>query len=151
MWDEWYCVVVWTFFGIAFLWDWNENDLFQSCGHCWVFQICWHNECSTFTASSLRIWNMVVTQAYLRTWGRTDLWGLAQKMSQERGMQCLWLMPRLGISIWRFSSYFPQWPQTKFVRNWEVTVKVRHNPSSYLERRLQRETHLKVESNPSLE
>ena len=24
---------------------------FQSCGHCWVFQICWHIECSTFTAS----------------------------------------------------------------------------------------------------
>jgi len=20
-------------------------DLFQSCGHCWVFQICWHIEC----------------------------------------------------------------------------------------------------------
>ena len=32
-------------------------DLFQSCGHCWVFQICLHVECSTFTASSLRIWN----------------------------------------------------------------------------------------------
>ena len=32
-------------------------DLFQSCGHCWVFQICWHIECSTFTASSFRIWN----------------------------------------------------------------------------------------------
>ena len=30
---------------------------FQSCGHCWVFQICWHVECSTFTASSFRIWN----------------------------------------------------------------------------------------------
>ena len=32
-------------------------DLFQSCGHCWVFQIFWHIECSTFTASSLKIWN----------------------------------------------------------------------------------------------
>ena len=32
-------------------------DLFQSCGHCWVFQICWPTECSTFTASSFRIWN----------------------------------------------------------------------------------------------
>ena len=29
-----------------------KTDLFQSCGHCWVFQIC-----STFTASSFRIWN----------------------------------------------------------------------------------------------
>ena len=34
-----------------------KTDLFQSCSHCWVFQICWHIECSTFTASSLRIWN----------------------------------------------------------------------------------------------
>ena len=34
-----------------------KTDVFQSCGHCWVFQICWHIECSTFIASSLRIWN----------------------------------------------------------------------------------------------
>ena len=34
-----------------------QTDLFQSCGHCWAFQICWHIECSTFTASSFRIWN----------------------------------------------------------------------------------------------
>ena len=40
------------FFGIRM-----KTDLFQSCGHCWVFQICWHIECSTFTASSFRIWN----------------------------------------------------------------------------------------------
>ena len=25
MWDEFNCTVVWAFFGIAFLWDWNEN------------------------------------------------------------------------------------------------------------------------------
>ena len=25
VWDERNCVVVWAFFGIAFLWDWNEN------------------------------------------------------------------------------------------------------------------------------
>ena len=34
-----------------------KTDLFQSCGHCWVCQTCWHIECSTFTASSFRIWN----------------------------------------------------------------------------------------------
>ena len=32
-----------------------KTDLFQSCGHCWVFQSCWHIEGSTFTASSFRI------------------------------------------------------------------------------------------------
>ena len=30
-------------------------DLFQSCGHCWVFQICLHIECNTSTASSFKI------------------------------------------------------------------------------------------------
>ena len=57
MWDECNCVVVWAFFGIAFLWGWNENWPLRSFGHCWVFQICWHFECSTCTASSFRIWN----------------------------------------------------------------------------------------------
>ena len=53
VWDEGNCTVVWAFFGIAFLWDLMKTDIFQSCGYCWVFQICWPNECSTFTASSL--------------------------------------------------------------------------------------------------
>ena len=57
VWDECNCVVVWTFFGIAFFGVEMKTDLFQSCGHCWVFQICGHIECSTFTASSFRICN----------------------------------------------------------------------------------------------
>ena len=32
MWDECNCAVVWTFFGIAFLWDWNEN---------WPYPVLW--------------------------------------------------------------------------------------------------------------
>ena len=40
------------FFGIGV-----KTDLFQSCGHCWVFPVCWHIECNIFTASSFRIWN----------------------------------------------------------------------------------------------
>ena len=43
--------------GLPFLGIGMKTDLFQSCGHCWVFQICWHIECSTSTASSFRIWN----------------------------------------------------------------------------------------------
>ena len=35
-----------------------KTGLFQSCGLCWVFQICWHIECSTFTVSASRIWNI---------------------------------------------------------------------------------------------
>ena len=33
-----------------------KTDPFQSCGHCWVFQIFWYTECSILTASSSRIW-----------------------------------------------------------------------------------------------
>ena len=29
MWAEWNCAVVWTFFDIAFLWDWNENCIWD--------------------------------------------------------------------------------------------------------------------------
>ena len=32
LWDEWNCEVVWAFFGIAFLSDWNEN---------WSFPVLW--------------------------------------------------------------------------------------------------------------
>ena len=56
LWNECNCAVIWTFLGIAFLWDWNENWPFPVLCHCWVFQTCWHIECSTFTASSFRIW-----------------------------------------------------------------------------------------------
>ena len=57
VWDECNCVVVWTFFGIAFLWNWDDNWPFPVLCQCWVFQICWHIECSTLTASSSRISN----------------------------------------------------------------------------------------------
>ena len=57
MWNEkwsgslnilWHCPSLWL--------EW-KTDLFQSCIHCWAFQMCWHTECSILTASSFRIWN----------------------------------------------------------------------------------------------
>ena len=33
-----------------------KTDLYQTCGYCWIFQICWYIECNTLTASSFRIW-----------------------------------------------------------------------------------------------
>ena len=32
MWSEYSCTVVWTFFGVALLWDWNEH---------WPFPVLW--------------------------------------------------------------------------------------------------------------
>ena len=57
VWDEYNCVVVWTFFGIAHLWDWNEN---------WPFPVLWPllsfpnllvYWVPHLTATSFRIWN----------------------------------------------------------------------------------------------
>ena len=42
VWDECNCVVVWAFFSLPFFGIGMKTDLFQSCGHCWIFQICWH-------------------------------------------------------------------------------------------------------------
>ena len=56
MWDECNCVVVEHSLALPFFGIGMKTDLFQSCGHCWVFQICWLIECSTFTTSSFRIW-----------------------------------------------------------------------------------------------
>ena len=60
VWNECNCVVVWAFFGIAFLWDSNENWPFPVLWPLLSFPICWHIECSTFTASSFRIWNISI-------------------------------------------------------------------------------------------
>ena len=56
MWNGHDCMVVWAFFGIVLLGIGMKTDIFQSCGHCRVFQICWHIECSTLTTSSFSIW-----------------------------------------------------------------------------------------------
>ena len=53
--------IVWWFehsLALLFFRTGMKTYLFQSCGHCWVFQICWHIECRIFTASPFRIWNI---------------------------------------------------------------------------------------------
>ena len=77
-----------------------KTDLFQSFGHCWVFQICWHIEYSTFTALSFWIWNssteipspplalfvVMLPEAYLT---------LHSRMSGSR-----WVITPLWLSWW---------------------------------------------------
>ena len=44
MWDEYNCVVVWIFFGITFLWNWNAN---------WLFPVLW--PVLTFTCMQVHV------------------------------------------------------------------------------------------------
>ena len=49
------CCLALQFFGIAI-----KTDIFQFCGHCWIFKNCLCIECSTLTVSSFKIWNSSV-------------------------------------------------------------------------------------------
>ena len=57
VWDECNCAVVWAFFGIAFLWNWNESRPFPVLLPLLGFPYCWCIDWNTLTASSFRIWN----------------------------------------------------------------------------------------------
>ena len=57
MWNECNPVVVWLSLAFPLFEIQMKIDLFQSFGHCWVFQICWHIECSTLAAAFFRIWD----------------------------------------------------------------------------------------------
>ena len=98
------------FFGIGM-----KTDLFQSCGHCWVFQICRHIESSTFTASSSMIWNsstgipspplalliVMLPKAHL-TWHSTWLrLSLLERIFPTQGLNpglphCRWILYQLS-------------------------------------------------------
>ena len=51
MWNEYNCALVWTFFGIALLWDWDEN---------WLFPVLWpllsFPNLQSFGFSSSHVW-----------------------------------------------------------------------------------------------
>ena len=49
-------------------------ELFQSYGHYWAFQICWHIEYNTLMTSSFRILNSSVATEYGKSDGLSLLW-----------------------------------------------------------------------------
>ena len=57
VWDEYNCVEVWIFFGIVYLWDWNESWPFPVLWPLLSLQIRWHIGSSTLIASPFRAWN----------------------------------------------------------------------------------------------
>ena len=93
--------LVLPFFGIGM-----KTDLFQSCGHCWVFQMCWHSECSTFIASSFRIWNSStgIPSSPLALF--LVMLPEAHLTSHSRISGCRWVITPLWLSgLWRLCDY----------------------------------------------
>ena len=70
-----------------------KTDMFLSCGQCWVFQIPWHTECSTFTASSIpaqlefhHLHQLFLQWCFLRpTWLHTPKYLTPSEWSHHRG------------------------------------------------------------------
>ena len=92
------CTLVWTFFGIAFFGIGMKTDLFQSYGHCWVFQICWHIGCSILTASSFRVWNSLARIPSPQLASFLGMLSMAHLISHSRmsGFLALLLLAALG-------------------------------------------------------
>ena len=56
MWDECSCVVVWTFFGIAFLWNWNGN---------WPFLVLSQQESPTLPYKGMYFQNQICSKIFI--------------------------------------------------------------------------------------
>ena len=106
-----------------------KTDLFQSCSHCWVFQICWYIECSTFTASSFRIWNIsteipshplalfvvILPKAHLTShsrmsgsrWVITPLWLSGSKLNYFHMLASV-LIINMSLLCYKSSLYFKE-------------------------------------------
>ena len=114
-------VIVWEFEHCLvqpFLGTGMNTDLFQSCGHCWIFQTCWHIEYNLLTASSFRILNtsawissspiallaVVIPKTHLTThsrmpgsgWVITPLW-LSSSLRSFCRVLCILVIPFLDF------------------------------------------------------
>ena len=108
MWDECNCAVVWAFFGIAFLWDCNENGPFPVLWPLLSFPNLLAYRVQHFTASSFRICNsstgspspplglfiLMLPKAYLTSHSR---------MSGSR-----WVITHTTVVIWVMKIFFVQ-------------------------------------------
>ena len=83
-----------------------QIDILQSRGHSWVFQICWHIECSTFIASSFRIWSSSTGIPSPPLALFIVMFSKAHLTSHSRMCGSRWLITPLWLSgSWRYFLY----------------------------------------------
>ena len=95
--------------GLPFFEVGMKTDLSQPCGHCWVFQVCWHIEWGTLTASSFRIWNRStgVPSPSLALFAVILLKPCLTSYSRMPGSRWVITISWLSVS-WRFFFFFVQ-------------------------------------------
>ena len=109
VWDECNCVVVWAFFGIAFLWDWNEN---------WPFAVLWLLVIATDKSSQ---GNVLRARWYLLIqWGALQEWNPVIR----RLFSCIELLVTAHpqMHIWRLWS--AQCILSSIRKNWEFCAQM---------------------------
>ena len=94
VWDECNCAVVWAFFGIAFLWDWNENgpspvlwpllSFPNLLAH--LVQICWHL-----------------------------LWGMSFQILKDDAVLTYWVLHSICWQIWKTQQWPQDWRRSVFI------------------------------------
>ena len=92
-----------------------KTDLFQSCSHCLISQICWFIECSTFTASSFRIWNSSTGILSLPLALFVVMLPKAHLTSHSRmsGSRCVWVIIVI-TKYWLYSPCYTVYNYTLF-------------------------------------
>ena len=108
MWDECKCVVVWTFFGIAFLWDWNKN---------WPLPVQRFSWCTLQKAEEPEV--KLPTSA--GSWKK-------QESSRKTSISALLTMPK-PLTVWitiNCRKFSKSWEyQTTWPASWETCMQVR--------------------------
>ena len=80
VWDKCNCVVVWTHFGIAFLWDWNEN---------WPFPVLWPKSNSyDYTLELTNRFNRLDLVAHLKNYGWSSVTLCRRSWSNPKKNKC---------------------------------------------------------------
>ena len=88
VWDEYNYAVVWTLFGIAFIWDWNEN---------WPFPVLWSllsfTDLLVYWVQHLKQLHRIHRKYYPKEWNTNSL-----IKSKNTGMPSITIL--LSISSW---------------------------------------------------
>ena len=101
--------IIWHCLSLALEWKLTLSS--PSCGQCWVFQICWHIECSTFTASSFRIWNSSTgipsppPALFIMMLSKAQLTSLSRMSGSKWVITPLWLSRLWRSFLYSFSVY----------------------------------------------
>ena len=111
------------FFGIGM-----KTDLFQSCGHCCIFHICWYIECSTLTASlNVLRWSIQKQIDYIlcsQRW-RSSIQSVKTRLGADCGSDHELLTAKFGLKLKKVGKTTRSFRYDKNENPYDYTVEMR--------------------------